>query len=61
MRDFLKLYGVVLLFALPCGSIGLAGFDQDLPTILGTPASQFVLSVTALAVLSYALYLHHKR
>jgi hypothetical protein len=62
VRDFLKIYGVVLLFALPCGSIALVGsFDQGLPTVMGMAASQFALTFAALALLGYAVYRHHNR
>lgn len=58
MREFLQLYGVILIFALPCGTLAVAGgpIDRHLPPIAGFPASQLGLIIAALALLGYALY-----
>jgi hypothetical protein len=60
MREFLQIYGVILIFALPCGTLAFAGgpFDRHLPAVAGLPASQFGLTLAAIALLGYALYRH---
>jgi hypothetical protein len=60
VREFLQLYGVILIFALPCGTLALVGgpIDRHLPAVAGLPASEFGLALAALALLGYALYRH---
>jgi hypothetical protein len=60
VRSFLQIYGLVLIFALPCGTLAFAGGpnDRHVPAVAGFPASQLGLSLAALALLGYALYRH---
>jgi predicted permease len=60
MREFLQIYGLVLIFALPCGTFAFAGgpIDRHLPAVAGLPASEFGLTLVAFALLGYALYRH---